>query len=66
MADTDASLFENCMTYEDVMPRLKMSKRTLERLVSKGEIPHKRIGRYVRFYWPAIEKWLLNDGAKKR
>lgn len=66
MTDSAASLSDNCMTYLDLVPVLKMSKRSIERLVSKGLIPHKRIGRHVRFYWPAIEKWLQNDGAKRR
>lgn len=65
MADTDA-FFDNVLTYQDLTQKLKLSKRALERLVSKSEIPHKRIGRQVRFYWPDIVKWLSQNGARQR
>lgn len=59
--------FDNqALTYADLVVRLQTPRRTLERLVSKGQIPHKRLGpRQVRFYWPDIVAWLQNQkGAK--
>lgn len=56
------------MTYAELCARLNLPKRTVERLVSKSQIPHRKIGkRCVRFYWPAIEAWLLDQkGAKAK
>jgi excisionase family DNA binding protein len=58
-------LFE-IVTYDELVERLKVPRRTLERYVSKGKIPHRRLGKRVLFYWPAIVQWLQNDGAKRR
>ena len=60
-------LFDNqALTYADLVLRLKTPKRTLERLVSKGQIPHKRLGaRQVRFYWPDIVTWLRDQGERR-
>lgn len=68
MTDTGGSLFDNSvLTYQDLVSRLQTPKRTLERLVSKGEIPYKRLGRQVRFYWPDIVDWLRNQkGSRSR
>jgi excisionase family DNA binding protein len=54
-------LIDNVLTYLDLMARLHVPKRTLERLVSKSQIPHIKLGRHVRFYWPEIEAWLRNQ-----
>ena len=60
-------LFDKALTYRDMTARLQIPQRTLERLVSKGEIPHKRLGRHVRFFWPDIVDWLRNQkGARRR
>lgn len=54
------------LTYRDMVVRLQVPKRTLERLVSKGEIPHRRCGHFVRFYWPDVLDWLRSKkGARK-
>lgn len=54
------------LDYGEMATRLKCSRRMLERLVSKKQIPHKKVGRHVRFYWPEIEAWLSNDKGPKR
>jgi excisionase family DNA binding protein len=58
-------MLDEILSYEDVSHRLKLPRRTLERLVSKDEIPHKRIGRTVRFYWPDIMAWFHGQGANR-
>src|SRR5438045_511825 len=62
------SLFDNLvLTYEDMVDRLRIPKRSLERMVASAQIPHRKVGRHVRFYWPAIVDWLQNDkGARRR
>jgi excisionase family DNA binding protein len=61
-------LFDNqVLTYRDLVTRLQIPLRTLERLVSKDEIPHKRFGYHVRFYWPDVLDWLRNQkGTRTR
>lgn len=66
-AQASAKLFDNVLTYEDLQTALKIPRRTLERMVSRGEIPHRKVRRFVRFYWPDIVAWLQNQkGAKTR
>lgn len=58
-------LFDNSvLTYPEVMQRLRIPRRTLERLVSKDQIPHRRFGRNVRFYWPELVEWLKGAYGK--
>lgn len=60
-------LFANqIITYDELAARIRVPRRTLERYVSKKEIPHNKIGRHVRFYWPAIVEWLQHTGGAKR
>lgn len=62
-----AQLFETqILTYDELSKRLRIPRRTIERYVSKDQIPHNRIGRSVRFYWPAIVEWLSKKGTKRR
>ena len=66
-AKEGVALFEILvLTYPDLVARLQTPKRTLERLVSKNQIPHKRLGKQVRFYWPDIVDWLRNQNGAKR
>lgn len=65
--NTPEQLTGEVLMYADLVARLQLGKRTIERMVSKDEIPHKKIGKFVRFYWPEIEDWLRNQkGAKRR
>jgi hypothetical protein len=51
--------------YEDVMKVLRCSKRTLETLVSRDEIPHKEVGGRIVFYPPVIDEWLRTGDWEK-
>lgn len=37
---------------------LKCSRKTVYRLVSTGELPHKRIGSGIRFLFPELIEWM--------
>lgn len=54
------------LSYDELAERIKIPRRTLERLVSNGGIPHRKVGRAVRFYWPAIEDWLRGDAKARK
>ena len=59
IGEDQAPLFDNqLLTYEEAAERLKLGRRTLERLVSRERIPYRRVGRNVRFYWPQLVDWL--------
>jgi excisionase family DNA binding protein len=50
------------LTLEEVAQRLKVSDRWVYEKTRKrcpNPLPVMRIGRYVRFYWPAVSAWLL-------
>ena len=58
-------LFENpVLSYEQLAKVLNIPLRTLERMVSNDEIPHRKVKTFVRFYWPAIEEWLRGSKPK--
>ena len=42
------------LTYDEVATRLKLQKRTVQRLVSKGVIRKISHMRQARFYWPDV------------
>ena len=59
MSQSPQQLFDNeALTYDEVAERLRLSRRSLERLVAANKIPHRKLGRAVRFYWPQIVDWL--------
>ena len=51
---------EALLSYKDMAERLKVSQRTLKDWVSKGIIPHKKLGpsrnSTVRFVWADVER----------
>ncbi len=53
------------LTYDELSVRLKTPRRTLQRYVALGKIPHNKIGKRVLFYWPAIVLWLQKQGARR-
>lgn len=48
---------------EEVAGRLAMSKAAVYRLAERGELPHVRIGRVVRFDVEALEGWIRAHSA---
>ena len=51
---------EDCMFMEvgAVAERLDLSRNRVYEMVRTNEIPHQKFGRYVRFRWSSIERWL--------
>jgi len=52
------------MTREEARETLAVSKRTFERLVSKG-LPRKGEGRRERFPWPEIQRWAVDQARQE-
>ena len=52
------------LTRQEAAELLKLSVRTLDYLTATGQIPHKRIGRSVRFSERAIEQWMEQDNGE--
>ena len=49
---------EGLMTSQDVSRYLRCSVTTIRRLAGKGEIPHFRLGKLVRFRRSEVDAWL--------
>ena len=45
-------------TVKEVAKFLKVSQKTIYKLVSTGEIPHKKIGSKIRFLLPEVITWM--------
>ena len=54
---------KNCLTYDQLAAILQISRSTLEKYVSRKEIPHYKFGKNVRFDEEKIFEWLK---AKER
>jgi predicted DNA-binding transcriptional regulator AlpA len=51
------------ITYEDLVSRTNISRRTWERHVNTDTVPGVvKIGHSVRFNWPAVKAWLDRGG----
>ncbi|MGJ8673724.1 helix-turn-helix transcriptional regulator [Rubritalea sp.] len=49
--------------YREAARRLKLCRRSVELLVKRGEIPHIKIGRSVRFDWNSVIKALTKHSV---
>jgi len=55
---------EPFLTRQELAEVLKVSVRTIDRMVAAGQLPARRLGRStVRFYLPEVMRWLA--GGKK-
>lgn len=61
---------EDLLTPEQVAARLQVSKswvfeqtrnRAKVRNKNRAPLPFHRIGKYLRFYWPEVSAWLLQN-----
>lgn len=51
------------ITYEELVTRTNISRRTWERHVNTGSVPGVvKIGHSMRFNWPAVKAWLDRGG----
>lgn len=58
---TASASFEPILTIEDVAQRLSIEPRTVYELTCRGAkrpLPLLRVGKFLRFRWSHIEKWL--------
>jgi excisionase family DNA binding protein len=46
------------LTFEEAMAFLKVGRSTLYRAVARNKVPHRRVGRLVRFSRTALVEWL--------
>jgi excisionase family DNA binding protein len=49
---------DDILTPEQLAEYLQVSKQWVYERVSLGEIPHTKVGKYLRFRKTAIEKWI--------
>ena len=61
----EVALFEKLLTYDDLVERLQIPRRSLERLVSKGVLRKMPGLRLARFYWPDVLSDLRNRKGRK-
>jgi excisionase family DNA binding protein len=55
---------EACLTTDEVLVYLKVTPRTIYRLIRTGELPALRVGRQWRFRRPDLDAWLARQAAK--
>lgn len=58
----------NVMTVDDVAAMLKIGRAAVYESVSRDEIPHRRVGKQIRFSRQGIMRWLASwssQGAKE-
>ena len=46
------------ITVREAASLLRVSTKTIYKKVSRGEIPHKKIGSKIRFLLPALMEWM--------
>ena len=59
--DTKRSInpdFEACLTIEEVLAYLKVTSRTIYRLIRTGDLPAMRVGRQWRFRRRDLDAWI--------
>ena len=54
---------ERLLDAQGVAERLAVPKSWVLEQARNDAIPHLRLGRYVRFSWPAIERWLEEEAT---
>lgn len=52
------------LTTKELASYLKLNEKTIYYLVAKGQIPHYRIGKLVRFKQDEIDTWMLSKKAR--
>lgn len=52
------------LTFEEAMALLKVGRSTLYRAVARNQVPHRRVGRLVRFSRAALIAWLDSSGSR--
>ena len=63
MLNSDESGFQAFLTTEEVLAYLRITPRTIYRLIRSGELPALRIGRQWRFRRTDLDAWLERQRA---
>lgn len=50
--------FEACLTIDEVLGYLKVTSRTIYRLIRNGDLPAMRVGRQWRFRRQDLDAWI--------
>lgn len=56
--NSSVRLFDNLLTVPELSEWLKIPQKTIRDWVYKRQIPHKRVGRHIRFKKSEIEHWI--------
>lgn len=64
MTDTDKDLGEVWLTVPEVAKKTGFSERAIYHKVRRGEIPHDKKGRSLRFARSEIDAWMKNEQAE--
>ncbi len=54
---------EDVLTVDDVAALLKLGRNAVYEAVGRGEVPHRRIGKQIRFSRAGIMRWLASCEA---
>jgi excisionase family DNA binding protein len=52
------NMSERLLTAREVADRLAVKESWVREATRDGRLPHLRLGRYRRYYWPDIVTWL--------
>ncbi len=63
MSNNESQEMEAFLTTEEVLSYLKITPRTIYRLIRTGELPAVRIGRQWRFRRADLDRWLERQRA---
>lgn len=63
MTDEDTNSLSAFLTTEDVLGYLRVTPRTIYRLIRSGALPAVRIGRQWRFRRSDLDRWLDQQSA---
>ncbi len=65
MSSDDTPASPEVLSAEEAAKLLKIGKNTLYEAVGRGEVPHRRIGRSIRFSRSGLLEWLASCQAQK-
>jgi len=67
-AASEAAVLDDVLDVEGAARLLRIGRNTIYELVGRNEIPHRRLGKQIRFSRAAIMRWLdpwSSQGAKE-
>ncbi len=54
----DAPVTDRLLTADEVAAMLRVTKAWVYAETRRGDLPHVRLGRYVRYREPAVRRWI--------